>query len=117
MDRQSIIDWVKNEYGTEPEYLWEDTPDCAVLRNQSGKWYGLIMNLSRRKFGIDSDEMVDVINLKADPMLIESLIEEPGFYRAYHMNKRLWISVLLDGSVPDVTIKGLIEDSYSRTRK
>ena len=79
MDRQSIIDWVKNEYGTEPEYLWEDTPDCAVLRNHSGKWYGLIMNLSRRKFGIDSDEVVDVINLKADPMLIESLIEEPVF--------------------------------------
>lgn len=115
MNRQDIIDWVRNEYGTEPEYLWEDTPEFSVLRNRSGKWYGLLMKISKRKFGIASDEMVEAINVKADTMLIDSLVNEPGFYRAYHMNKRYWISILLDGSVSDETIKGLIEESYLKT--
>lgn len=59
--------------------------------------------------------MVEAINVKADTMLIDSLVNEPGFYRAYHMNKRYWISILLDGSVSDETIKGLIEESYLKT--
>lgn len=117
MTRQEVIDFVKKEYGTNPEYLWERTPDCAVFRNKDNKWYGIIMDVSRRKFGFDSDELVDVLNVKADPVFIDMMVGQPGFYRAYHMNKTQWISVFLDGSAPAETIKAMLSDSYAMTSK
>jgi predicted DNA-binding protein (MmcQ/YjbR family) len=55
--------------------------------------------------------------VKADMMLIDLLINQPGFYRAYHMNKTQWISIFLDGTADDVTIKNLLADSYEKTSK
>lgn len=86
MTRKELINYLKSEYNTSPEYLWKNTPNCAVFRNKNNKWYGLLIDISKRKFGLDSDEIIDVLNIKADPFLIDVLIEKPGFYRAYHMN-------------------------------
>ena len=36
---------------------------------------------------------------------------------AYHMNKRHWVSVILDGTVPDSEIERLIMESYDLTGK
>ena len=53
------------------------------------------------------------ISLKCEPDLAEQLRET---YRAvlpgYHLNKRHWNTVIVDGSLPDQMIKDLIEDSY-----
>ena len=59
---------------------------------------------------------VDVVNLKCDPLEARALQEESGFYPAYHMNKRLWISVLLDGSVPAERVRALIDGSFELTQ-
>lgn len=117
MTRQELLDWVKEEFGTEPEYQWIKYPNYAVLRNTDSKWYGIIMDVPKNKFGIDSNDSVDVLDVKADMMLIDLLINQPGFYRAYHMNKTHWISVFLDGTADDVIIKNLLADSYEKTRK
>lgn len=117
MTRQELYDWVKKEYGTEPEYLWANLPQCAVLRNKNTKWYAVIMDVPKNKFGIDSDEVVDVVNVKADTVLIDMLVTQPGYYRAYHMNKNQWISIFLDGSVPDEVVKNMVAESYAKTGK
>ena len=117
MTRQELFDWVKSEYGTLPEYQWTKFPRYAVLRNDDNKWYAVIMDIPKNKFDIDSDEVVDVLNVKADMMLIDMLVKKPGYYRAYHMNKNQWMSIFLDGSVPDEAIKNLIAESYEKTSK
>ncbi len=117
MTRQELFDWVKNEYGTLPEYQWLKFPSYAVLRNDSNKWYGFVMDVPKYKFGIDSDEIVDVLDVKADSMLIDMLVNQPGYYRAYHMNKNQWISIFLDGSVPDEAVKNMIAESRAKTGK
>ena len=53
------------------------------------------------------------VSLKCEPELAARLREtyaavEPG----YHLNKRHWNTVLLDGSLPDRTIREMLEDSY-----
>ena len=53
-----------------------------------------------------------VLNVKCDPILIGSLRREPGFLPAYHMSKDSWISILLDGTVPDDRIMPLLSMSY-----
>ena len=61
-------------------------------------------------------EYVDVINLKVDDMFFRDLIiQEEGIMPAYHMNKMHWISVLLDGTVPEERVFDLIDMSFLAT--
>lgn len=114
MSRQEIFQWVKEQFGTEPDYPWQDTN--AVLRHRKNrKWYGLIMNVGRDKLGLPGREAVEVLNLKCDPELSVFLRTRPGILPAYHMNKVKWISVLLDGTVTDEEIRNLIHMSYDLT--
>lgn len=115
MTRQQIFDWVSSQYGTEPEYLWAKYPGFAVLRNSSGKWYGAVMNIAKNKLGLDGDEIIDILDVKCDPLLIGSLRMQNGYLPAYHMNKNSWITVILDGSVEYEQIKNLIDLSYELT--
>lgn len=114
MDRQELFAWVKGQYKTEPDYPWMD--ENAVLRHKDNrKWYGLVMDVERNKLGMEDAGTVAVLNVKSEPLLIASLLTQPGFHPAYHMNKTTWISIRLDGSVPDAEIKNLIALSYELT--
>ena len=44
--------------------------------------------------------------------MIGSLLDEEGFFPAYHMNKNNWITIVLNDSVPDEKIYSLLELSY-----
>lgn len=121
MYRQDILAYVKKEYGTAPEYPWRSDPDSAVLRHQTGqggrkgKWYGLIMCLKRETLGLEGEGLIDVMNLKCSPEMIDLLRMSKGYLPAYHMNKNHWITVLLDGTVSFDNIKPLIDESYALT--
>ncbi|WP_236791418.1 MmcQ/YjbR family DNA-binding protein [Amycolatopsis sp. GM8] len=53
------------------------------------------------------------INLKCDPDLAVQLrLEYPAITAGYHMNKRHWNTVVVDGSVPDRLVREMVEDSY-----
>lgn len=78
----------------------------------TNKWYAIIMDLPAYRFGLEGREVVDVMNVKCSTMMIGSLPSEAGFFPAYHMNKDHWISILLDGSVPDDQIFLLLGMSY-----
>ena len=111
--RAQVFRYAAEQYGTLPEYPWARLPDHAVLRRQNNrKWFALLMPVGRDKLGLPGDGMVDVLNVKCDPLLTGALRREPGILPAYHMNKDQWISVLLDGTVPLVEIFRLIDLSY-----
>ncbi len=114
MDRQQVFDFAKQQYGTEPDYPWRD--ENAVLRHDDKKWYAVVLKVGRDKLGLEGNEIIDVINLKCDPLLIGSLCTQDGFHRAYHMNKEKWISIRLDGSVAEEQIKNLMDLSYELTK-
>ena len=73
------------------------------------------MRVSRRKFGFDSDEVTDVVNLKLPVEMFGSFGKGDGVYPAYHMNKLHWISVLLPDAA-DETIAFLTGVSYEATK-
>jgi predicted DNA-binding protein (MmcQ/YjbR family) len=55
----------------------------------------------------------ETINLKAEPPDVTGLVETyDAIDRGYHMNKKHWITVRLDGSLPPGLLEELIEDSY-----
>ena len=117
MTKQSFLEFCLNIYGTLPDYPFDDWMESAVLRHaDSRKWYAIVMRVSRRKFGFDSDEMIDVVNLKLPTEMFGSFGAPDGVYPAYHMNKLHWISVLLPDA-PDDTVEFLVGVSHSATQK
>lgn len=114
MTRQEVFSWCKQQYGTEPEYPWNDW-NVVLRHTDNQKWYGLIMEVGRDKLGLSGDGEVDILNVKSDPMLIGSYRTQEGFFPAYHMNKENWISILLDKPELDDAIKKLLDLSFELT--
>lgn len=113
-----ILEYVKEKYQSKPEYLWKKTPDYFVLRhNDNTKWYAAIMYIPKKFIGINDDEKIYVINLKCDPVMVGFLIDNSTIFPAYHMNKKHWITVILDGSMEINEIYSLIDSSWNLTKK
>src|SRR6185437_8123536 len=77
-------------------------PETSVFK-VAGKMFAL------SQLGADSLR----VSLKCEPALVDALREAyaevlPG----YHLNKRHWNTVVLDGALPEQTIQDMIEDSY-----
>lgn len=116
MNREFVIDYAREYYGSEPEYLWKNTPDACVFRHlENRKWYGLVMNISKEKLGISESGNIDILNVKCDTMMIGSMLLKKGYFPAYHMNKKHWLTIVLDGSVPEEEIRLFIDQSYELT--
>lgn len=116
MTRKEFEALVFDTYNVKADYPFEEDFTTGVFRHGSGKWFALAMNISERKIGIDGDKRIDVVNFKCAPEVIESIAcVEPGIFRAYHMNKMHWLTVLLS-ECDDDTISWLLEISYDLTQ-
>ena len=116
MKKQEFLKYCLNTYGTSPDYPFDEDFETAVLRHADNrKWYALVMRVSRRKFGFDSDEVIDVVNLKLPVEMFGSFGKSDGVYPAYHMNKLHWISVLLHDA-PDDIVQFLVNVSFEATK-
>ena len=111
-----IMTRVQEKYENQLEYLWEKTPDTAILRHENNqKWYAVLMKISWDKLEKGREGLVEAVNLKHDQ--VSDLLVKKGIYPAFHMNKRYWISVPLDDSLSDEEMLELIEKSWNLTLK
>lgn len=54
------------------------------------------------------------ISLKCDPELAYLLRQQYAAVKpGYHLNKQHWNTVVIDGTVPDEELRGMIDDSYA----
>lgn len=110
---KQIIEYVKTKYNDDLEYLWKKFPSNAIWRNKiNNKWYGLLLTISERKLGIDSDIVVECLNLKCSKEKINKILNNKNIYPGYHMNKDNWITIKLDESMKIEEILKLLDDSY-----
>lgn len=115
---QQIIKYVYDNYGDELEYLWDKLPDCAIWRRkENNKWYGLLLAVTKDKLGLKSKDKVEIIDLRAEPEFIDGIVDGTTFFRGYHMNKKHWITVCLDGSVPMTEIQSMLDKSFELAKK
>ncbi|MDO5100460.1 MAG: MmcQ/YjbR family DNA-binding protein [Eubacteriales bacterium] len=109
---QLLWQWIGEELASEPAFLWEKHPQFAVFRLENGKWFAISMEVEREKLGLAGSGRIAVINVKAKPEDIQNGITRNGFLPAYHMNKKHWISIILDGRLADEEIQTWIRTSY-----
>lgn len=113
----AVVQFAKQKYGDDLEFLWADTPDCAVLRRKdSGKWYAAILTVKGDKFKHDP-EKDEVIDLRATPEEIDGVVDGKNYFRGYHMNKKHWLTIVLDGSVATEEILDRLNQSYDLAKK
>ena len=102
MNRSQLDKYITDYYGVRAERLFEKNPGFQAYRhNDTKKWFAMIMDLPESRLGLDGQEIIDVINLKCDPILIGSLR----------------LTVALDERVPDEQLRMLVDMSYELTRK
>ena len=117
MTRQDFLAHCLDAYGTAADYPFDEDFETAVFRHANNrKWYAVMMRVARRKFGFDSDEVIDVVNLKLPIEMFGSFGAADGVYPAYHMNKVHWISVLLPDAEENL-LAFLLHASYEVTRE
>lgn len=108
-----VIKYVFAKYGDELEFLWTKSPHNAVLRRKdTGKWYAALLTVSASKLGLYSDEKLEIIDLRIQPEKLPKLIDNEKFFPGYHMNKKSWYTIKLDGSVISEEIFRRIDESY-----
>ena len=109
----SIKKNIEESYPVKTERPWKQYPEYITFKDvESDKWFGLIMTVSPKVLGLDGEEDLDIINLKADPDFIFHIMNTPGFLPAYHMNKEHWITLLLDGSISSDTVMNCVDTSF-----
>lgn len=111
--RGKAIDYIKKKYGAEPYFPWGDLPEASPFKNKKDKWFAIIMTVQYKKLGLDTDGETFVINLKIDPEKIKKIIDGKSIFPAYHMNKKYWLTVLLDKETDFDLLFSLIDESYA----
>lgn len=113
-----ITKLIMNLYNDVPEFAWEKFPGYGIFRNPNNeKWYSLIMNIDKSKIDKKCSGEIEVINVKLDDDKIQGLLTKKGFYPSYHMNKKNWITIILDDTLSDEEIIEYIKESHMFTEK
>lgn len=108
-----IISYIKEKYNDDLEFLWEKFDDNAIWRNKkNNKWYGVLLTISENKIGINSNKIVEIIDLRYQKESIDMIIDNKKVFPGYHMNKKNWITIKLDDTISILEIYKLIDNSY-----
>lgn len=115
---QQVIQYVRENYHDELEFLWQRSPTSAILRRQdTQKWYAALLVLPKSKLGLADGGVIDIINLRIKPEELDSVIDHQTFFPGYHMNKKHWYTICLDSSLPIAEVYQRIDASYQLANK
>ena len=115
---RQLIKYIRDKYGDELEYLWDKFPKYAVWRRKdSRKWYGILLTISADRLGFVGTDMVEILDLRIEPDELDELIDQQKYFFGYHMNKKHWLTICLNGSVPSEEICNRLDKSYRLATK
>ena len=110
---------IQEKYSEEPDFPFS-SDDAGVFRYPPNRrWYAIIMYVKKRSVlrtgpADDGDAgMAEVMNVRTGGEYTPTALRIPGIYPAYHMNRKNWVSIILDGTVPDSTVMELLDRSRS----
>ena len=113
MTLEDLREYISSQYGAEPAHLFRQDPTIAIFkRPDNKKWFAATKGIEYRTLGIEKDGRVGIVNVKLDPLIVDSLKMRGGFRPAYHMNRENWITILLDGAVEDEEVYTFLDMSF-----
>jgi predicted DNA-binding protein (MmcQ/YjbR family) len=113
-----IEDYILKKYDVSPEFLWDKFKTDAIFREvKSKKWFGILMQVDYKKLNVNKDGYVNIIDLKANEQFINTKVDNKSIFKGYHMNKKYWITIVIDESIKDTEIFPLIDKSYEMVKE
>jgi len=110
---RDLLSFAEMEWNEKPEFLWKNFPDYAVLRREgTEKWYALIARLTADKVGGNRTDVIEIVNMRRTDGM-----DGPRFLPAYHMNKKTWTTIVLDGAVGAAELQKLLSESRKLATK
>lgn len=108
-----LIEHIREKFSDAPEFLWEKFPNFAVFRRRDNrKWYAVIMVVPREKLQLTGKDELEILNLRVEPEELNNLVDGEKYFRGWHMNKKSWMTLRLDGELTDEEIFSRVEQSY-----
>lgn len=113
-----VVSYIEKKYSSKLEFLWEKLPNCAIWRRgDTNKWFGILMSVPKCRITNGGDELIEIIDVRADPEEVSSIVDNKNIFPGYHMNKKHWITICMDDGVPDEKIFELVDNSFSLATK
>lgn len=107
-----MLAFAEAEWGERPEFMWKQFPDYAILRRKdTGKWYAILARIPACKLGGGADGTAEIVNLKRTEGM-----EGDVFLPAWHMNKKTWTTLRLDGKIGEGEFMRFLEASRQSAR-
>lgn len=117
MIREDFFRMIWETYGIEPDYPFAGDFETAVFRRKDNlKWFAIYMSIASEKIGVGAFGDLDIVNLKCTDDDRERLAEAENVRPVYHMNKKRWLTVILDENDEfDPELITLVQKSYELT--
>lgn len=115
MTKENLIKYIEEEYGVKFDNPFKDS-DTLIFRQKSNrKWFGALLKVTADKLGKEDKKILDILDVKTDPLIKEPMLKKKGVYIAYHMNKVHWLTIVLE-EIKDEDLKFLIDLSFNLTK-
>ena len=108
-----VVELIREKFSDEPEFLWRQAPNYSVFRRADNrKWYAVIMVVPREKLQLAGKDELEILNLRVEPEELNRLVDGEKYFRGWHMNKKSWMTLRLDGALSFDEIFSQLEQSY-----
>ncbi len=113
MTLAEIEDYILGTYEAATDHSFEGDPTVTIFRRlDNNQRFAATKNIGCRSVNAGNTGRIDILNVSVSPRLVATLREREGFRPAWRMNSNKWVTVLLDGTVPDDEIRSLIDEGY-----
>lgn len=114
VSKEELFTYIEETFSSKPANPFNDV-DAMAFRNEFGKWFVLYMTVKAdRIYKNRSEDLIEIINIKLPKEALDKSISDGIAHPAYHMNKKYWVSIVLNEVKLD-DIKELLMLSYVAT--
>ena len=73
--------------------------------------------MAQNKIGLAGDNIIEIVDVRMAPEDVAVRVDRQRIFPGYHMNKKHWVTLLLDGSMPEEELLALVDESYALAAK
>ena len=100
-----VIQYVRETYQNELEYLWPRFPDNAIVRrSDNARWYLAMLTVRKDKLGLPGNGTLEIMNLRMQPDDVTALVDGLRYLPGWHMNKKHWVTLCLEAPAPTFSL-------------
>ena len=110
---EELLEYVQSTYGDELEYPWKDLDAAVISSHLSIRWYAVFMKVHPSKIGIGGSQPIRIMNLHGTAEQVAALVDGERYFPGWHMNRKYWYTICLDGSIPMRELQQRIDESFA----